>query len=209
MKRAIAATLAVALISSPAAAQQAAASADAPMLVAQPRAAAQASLPANTELLLSMNDELSSKQAKEGDSFGLTVVHDVLLGDHVVIPKGSRAVGEVTWKTGKGAFGKSGKMEVELRYIEVGGQRVPIEGKFRQEGEGNTVATVAGVVAAGVFAAFITGKTAIIPRGRELPAHTRDAVPVTLAVAPAPVAPALLPKTPQPTQAALPTTGTR
>ena len=52
-----------------------------------------------------MNDELSSKRAEEGDSFSLSVVHDVVLGDHVVIPKGSRAVGEVTWKTGKGAFG--------------------------------------------------------------------------------------------------------
>ncbi|EMD81794.1 hypothetical protein C725_2842 [Pacificimonas flava] len=36
--------------------------------------------------------------------------------------------------TGKGMFGKSGKMDVEIRYIEVDGNRIPVVGKFRQEG---------------------------------------------------------------------------
>jgi hypothetical protein len=185
MNRAIAATLAVALIATPATAQDMTAPAAQPLL-AQPLAAApQLTLPANTEILLSLNEELTSKRSREGDKFSLTVVHDVLLNDMVVIPKGSRGVGEVTWKTGKGAFGKSGKMEIQLRYLEANGRQVPIEGKYRQEGEGNTVATVAGVIAAGVFAGFITGKTAIIPQGRELKAHTREAVPVLVAAAPA------------------------
>lgn len=139
-------------------------------------------LPANTEILLSMNSDLTTKggRIEEGEKFDLTVVHDVKLGDFVVIPKGARGVGEVTWKTGKGAFGKSGKMEVELRYIEIGSQRINVTGQYRQEGEGNTVATVGGVLLAGVFAGFITGKSARIPRGRELKAFTADPTPVQL-----------------------------
>jgi len=110
-------------------------------------------LPKNTEVLLSMNETLTTKKKKtqEGDTFHMTVVHDVMLKDYVVIPKGSRATGEVTWLTGKGAFGKSGKMEIELRYVEVNGQPIKLMGTFRQEGEGNTVATIGGVVLAGVF----------------------------------------------------------
>lgn len=109
-----------------------------------------------------------------------------------------RGVGEVTWKTGKGAFGKSGKMEIELRYVEVGGKRIPIEGKYRQEGEGNTVATIGTALLAGVFAGFVTGKSAKIPRGRELAARTREQIPVVLPVATAvvPAAPAVAPTTP-------------
>jgi hypothetical protein len=38
----------------------------------------------------------------------------------------------MVWKTGKGAFGKSGKMDIEIKYLEMGGQRVPLIGKFRQ-----------------------------------------------------------------------------
>ena len=112
--------------------------------------------------------------------FPLSVAHDVKLGGFVVIPAGTRGMGEVTWKTGKGAFGKSGKMDVELRYIELGGQRIPVEGKYRQEGEGNTVATVGTVVLAGPFGALVTGKSARIPKGRELSARTRDPIPVIL-----------------------------
>lgn len=147
---------------------------------AQPRAA----LPANTQVLLATNQEISTqgRQWSEGDTFHLSVVHDVTYGDYVVIPRGSRAVGRITWLTSKGAFGKSGKMDIELMYIEVGGRRIDIEGTFRQEGEGNTVATVGGVIVAGVFAGFITGKSARIPRGRELMAHTSTDIPLALPV---------------------------
>lgn len=139
-----------------------------------------ASLPANTEILLRMNEEISTKQNDEGDTFYLTLVHDVLLNGFVVIPRGARATGEVKWKTGKGAFGKSGKLEIEIKYLEVGGRRVPLVGTFRQEGEGNTVATVAAVALVWVAAPFITGKTGRIPAGRELTVHTRDALDVVL-----------------------------
>ena len=71
-------------------------------------------------------------------------------------------------------------MDVALDYVEVGGRRVDVEGTYRQEGEGNTVATVGGVVLAGVFAGFITGKSARIPQGRELTAHTKADLPVAL-----------------------------
>lgn len=166
----------------------------APVVVAQPRAEQPTTvLPANTEVLLSTNQEVTTKGKRwaAGDTFDLSVVHDVMLDGYVVIPRGSRAVGEITWMTDKGMFGKSGKMDIELRYIEVNGQRIEITGTYRQEGEGNTVATVAGVVAAGVFAAFITGKSGRIPQGRELMAHTKADLPVKLAGEPVEQKPAL------------------
>jgi hypothetical protein len=156
-------------------------------------ATATMSLPANTEVLLSMNNDLTSKGGRidEGYKFNLTVVNDVMLNGMVVIPKGTPATGEVTWITGKGAFGKSGKMEIELRHIDLNGRRIPITGKYRQEGEGNTVATGAGGVAAGVCAAFITGKSARIPQGRELKAYTAEALAVAMPASAPAVAPAV------------------
>jgi hypothetical protein len=143
---------------------------------------AQATLPANTEVLVSMNEELTTKGGKVevGSKFRLTVVNDVKLGEYIVVPRGTPATGEVTWKTGKGAFGKSGKMEIDLRHIDLNGRVIPITGHYRQEGEGNTVGTVAGVIAAGVFAGFVTGQSALIPQGRELKAFTSEAIPVVL-----------------------------
>lgn len=150
--------------------------------VARGGATANAQLPANTEVLLSMNEDLTTKggRIEVGYKFGLTVAADVMLGDYVVIPKGTPAIGEVTWLTGKGAFGKSGKMEIQVRSIELNGRRIPVTGKYRQEGEGNTVATVASVALLWPAAPFVTGKSARIPAGRELKAFTESATPVTL-----------------------------
>ena len=139
-------------------------------------------LPANTEIMLSMNQEVTTKGQTwaEGDTFNLSVVHDVMLHGYVVIPAGTRAVGRITWLTSKGAFGKSGKMDIEMEYLELAGRRIELDGTYRQEGEGNTLATVGGVIAAGIFAGFITGKSGRIPQGRELTATLEHDLPVAL-----------------------------
>jgi hypothetical protein len=184
--------------------------------VARPAAVSQVTLPPNTEVMLSMNEELTTKggRIEAGHKFALTLTHDVAIGDYVVIPRGTPAFGEVTWKTGKGAFGKSGKMEIEMRYLDLNGRRIPVTGKYRQEGEGNTVATVGGVILAGVFAGFVTGKSARIPQGRELKAFTAEPLPVALpagvtALGAAPAVPVAAPSTaptPEPAVATTPTT---
>jgi hypothetical protein len=121
-----------------------------------------------TPITLAVAQEVNSSTHRAGDTFPLTVLNDVRVGDTIVIPRGTPAQGEITWRTGKGAFGKSGKIEFSLRYIDLGGQRIPVTGDFRQEGEGNTIATGVGIIAVGVFAGFITGKRARLPVGREL-----------------------------------------
>ena len=167
-----------ALIVTPAAAQD---SGVVPLPV-QRQAEGNAVLPANTQVLLKMNQEVTTKGKtwKEGDTFNLTVVDDVMLGDYVVIPEGSKAVGRITWLTSKGAFGKSGKMDIELEHVEVAGRKVRLDGTYRQEGEGNTLATVGGVIVAGVFAGFITGRSGRIPQGRELTATTEDDIELAI-----------------------------
>ncbi len=125
-------------------------------------------LKSGTPLKLAVSKEVNSSTHDAGDMFGLTVLEDVRVSDTVVIPSGTPASAEITWRTGKGAFGKSGKLEFSMRSVELDGQSIPITGDFRQEGEGNTVATGVGVLAIGVFAGFITGKRARLPMGREL-----------------------------------------
>ena len=188
--------LALALVAAPlTASAQSAAGADA----GQKR---QVILPPNAEVVVTTNDDLTTKSVKEGQKFPISTVLDVMQDGYVVIPKGSVGQGTVTYRTGTGAFGKSGKMEVEFNYIELGGRHIPLTGKFRQEGEGNTGAAVGAVVAVGVFGAFVKGHSAKIVSGQQLRAHTAEAltfylpanvVPVqqaTIAPVQAPVAPA-------------------
>lgn len=145
--------------------------------VALAPASALLSLNAGTPITLAVAEEVNSSTHKEGDTFRLTVPNDVMIGNTLVIPRGTPGMGEITWRTGKGAFGKSGKMELSLRHIDLNGQRIPVTGDFRQEGEGNTIATGIGILAVGVFAGFITGKRARLPVGRELMAQLAQPVP--------------------------------
>lgn len=177
--------------------------APAPLTAIAPAPIADAVLPANTEVRLRMNQTVTTKGRtwSEGDTFSLTVTHNVFHDGYVIIPEGSRAIGRITWLTNKGAFGKSGKMDIDLEYVEVNGRRIDLEGTYRQEGEGNTVATVGGVIVAGVFAGFITGRSGTIPQGRELTAFTERAMPLALPEPGANAAPRgtqALPVTPNP-----------
>lgn len=136
----------------------------------------------NTEVVVTSNDTVTTKgkKVKEGFKFTISTVFDVMQDGYVVIPKGTRGEGTVTWMTNKGAFGKSGKMEVSFDWLELGGRRVALTGTHRQEGEGNTGATVGTAVAAGVFAAFVTGRSASIANGQQLRARTAE--PLTFMV---------------------------
>ncbi|TWH83354.1 hypothetical protein IQ25_03010 [Novosphingobium taihuense] len=133
-------------------------------------------LPPNSEVVVTPNDTLTTKgkKLKEGYKFRISTVFDVMQDGYVMIPKGTMGEGTVTWMTNKGAFGKSGKMEVSFDWLEMAGKRVSLTGNHRQEGEGNTGATVGTAVAVGVFSAFVTGRSATIANGQQLRARTAE-----------------------------------
>lgn len=139
-------------------------------------------LPPNSEVVVTPNDSITTKgtAVKEGYKFKVSTMFDVMQDGYVVIPKGTAGEGTVTWLTSKGAFGKSGKMEVSFDWLDMNGRRVALTGNFRQEGEGNTGATVGAVVAVGVFAGFVTGRSATIVNGQQLRARTAE--PLTFMV---------------------------
>ncbi len=172
------AAISLALLAAPISAQD---SAPLPIPVQAARAST-AVLPAGTEVKLRTAQELTTKGDtwQENDTFVMTVAQDVYYEGYVVIPRGSRATGRVTFLTSKGMFGKSGKMDIEIEYVEVAGRTIKLDGTYRQEGEGNTLATVGGVVLVGVFGGFITGKSARIPQGRELTAIVEESVDLAL-----------------------------
>ncbi|MDG6078179.1 hypothetical protein E3U23_03120 [Erythrobacter litoralis] len=77
-------------------------------------------------------------------------------------------------------------MDIELEHVEVDGRIVPLNNTYCQEGEGAIMATVGGVLLAGVLAGFIIGKSGRIPECRELMVKTEE--PLELAVSASAVA---------------------
>jgi hypothetical protein len=191
MKTRLAVLAALAAVSTPALAMQqaaapaaAAAPASDPAMAAAPAAApavaAEAAvLPANKEVVLALNEAVSSEDKRLGDTVSLTVSQDVTANGAVVIPHGTRAVGQITYRKGKGGFGKAGKLELDFRYVDYNGRHIPIEGHYRQEGDGNGAAAVGAVLAAGVIGGLIVhGHSARIPQGHEFTVHMVDSIPL-------------------------------
>ncbi len=160
--------------------------ASAPQVLVAQKVSVGSSLPANTEVWVSLNSGLTSKQTKVGDKFDVTVSRDIMMGDYVVIPRGTPGHGQIAYRTGKGAFGKSAKIEFDLVDVKVGDRFIPISGHYRLEGNGNTGAAVGAVVAVGVFGAFVTGHSATAAQGSEWKAYTKEPIMVALADQPHP-----------------------
>ena len=74
-------------------------------------------VPAHTEMALRLDEEIASDRARVGQTVAVSVARDVIVDGAVLIPRGAPGVGAVTFRTGKGAFGKSGKLDIELRSV--------------------------------------------------------------------------------------------
>jgi hypothetical protein len=142
-------------------------------------AATSTAVPAGTILRLRVDKEVSSKTAKVGDRFDLSLVEDVMLGSAVAIPKGARAVGEVTERSGRGAMGKSAKLSIQFRTIALGGRDYAIQGDGRNKGKKNTAAQIGMFLLFGPFAGAISGKSARFKQGEIFEARTVEPIPIS------------------------------
>jgi len=160
----------------------------APMVVGAPAGNV---LRAGTEVPLKTVTELTTngKKLKVGDRFDLEVSEPVKVNGVVVIPVGSRAIGEVTAVRNKGMWGKSGAINARVLYVRANDQQIRLSGALDDKGVTGTAGVVAAIAFVPVAGFFTTGTSAVIPPGTQVMGHTDEDVPVAFAegVAPAPL----------------------
>ena len=152
---------------------------------AQPAPAQRLVLPSGAPLTVVVNNALSSQSNHVGDRFQVAVAEDVSENGVVVIPKGTIGYGEVTFSTSKGGWGKGGILGIALRYLELNGETVELDGRYREEGRQRDGAASATMFAVGIFAALVKGGASAIPKGRLLQAHTASDISYVAATLPA------------------------
>ena len=142
------------------------------VLLAQPSVTV---LPAGTPVRLTTVGPLDSRRAIQGQRFPLKIEEDVVVGSRVVIPRGTTAVGEVEAVSGKGMFGKAGKLVLIPLFVDLNGQRVALTGATEQIGKDATAgAAVVSVLTP--LGLIITGKSATIPAGSAIFGRVRSDV---------------------------------
>ena len=183
-----------ALQAQPAAQAQSAAITDSPP--ASPDMATPITVPAGTPILVTMASDLSSRTAQVGDVFQVVVAEDLVYQGVVVVPKDMAGHGQVTFAARKGGFGKAGIIGIALRFLDMDGRKIALDGRYREVGQSNDGGAAVTMAAVGVLGGFVTGKSSAIPKGRVLKARLGE--DLVLPAPPSPATPAPPPPPPPP-----------
>lgn len=141
-----------------------------------------------TEIRLVTLTELNSKRNRVGERIDMEVQESVQLNGQTVIPAGTRAVGEITLRKGKGMWGKSGKLEFRPLYVKLGDRQIRISANAtRDKGKAGTAGVVAAVAFLPVAGFLVTGTSARIPAQTPVVAQLDEDVPVVFSAAAAKV----------------------
>jgi hypothetical protein len=133
-----------------------------------------------TPVRMRINRTVSSADAHVNDSVDFETLDDVKVGDKVVIPKGSTAIGTVTEAVPKRRMARGGKLNMNIDYVRLtSGERLPLRGVQEVKGGGHTGAMTGAIVATSIvffpaapFFLFMHGKDITIPKGHEITVYT-------------------------------------
>ena len=178
-------TMALAL-ASPAFAQTAAPVAAAPVAATLvPMTSSQSMLRAGTKVALKLSEEVTTKHkdARVGQRIQLEVAAPVEVDGHVVIPAGTPAWGELTGVRNKGMWGKSGKLDAQLLFLRLNGRQIRLSGAFDDKGVTGTAGVVGAVLLVPVAGFFMTGTSAVLPKGGAVNGFIDEDVPLAFAAA--------------------------
>ncbi|MBC7798355.1 MAG: hypothetical protein H7Z37_15905 [Pyrinomonadaceae bacterium] len=149
-----------------------------------------------TPVKLRLNRNLSSGDAKIGDTVDFEVIEDVKVGEIVVIQRGAIAIATVTNAKARGRMGKGGKLDVVLDSVRlVSGDKAILRASKETQGGSNTGKMTGAIVASSIlffpaapFFLFMKGKDITIPKGTEITGYVNgntslDAAKFNLAIA--------------------------
>ena len=157
---------------SPAPVETAAAPAPTPAPTAQPAEAAPApppprqperiTIPAGTVVTVRIIDSIDSSRNRPGEEFAATVDAPIVVGDRVVVPRGSDARVRLVESRSAGHMTGRSELQLELVGLAIGGNTYTVEsGKYEQVGASRgtrTAETVGGGAALGALIGAIAGK---------------------------------------------------
>ncbi len=133
-----------------------------------------------TPVKLRLSRNLSSADAKTGDTIDFEVLEDVAVDDILIIARGAKAIGTITDAEPKKRMARGGKLDVTIDYVRlIDDDKVALRAVKETKGGGHTGAMTAGIVAtafivwpAAPFFLFMHGKDAAIPKDTEITAYT-------------------------------------
>lgn len=136
-------------------------------------------IPDGTPVKLRISRNLSSADAKTGETVDFEVLEEVKIGETIVVPRGGVAIGTVTRAKPKARLGRGGKLDLTIDYMRTAvGDKIALSAVKTTKGYSSTAPMTGAIVAAGIlffpaapFFLFLKGKDIKIPKGTEVTAY--------------------------------------
>lgn len=123
-------------------------------------------IPQNTILTVELTQDISSKHIKTGMPVPLTLKENLIVNDVVVAPAGTEVYGVVTKATKSGFFGRSGKLEFQINYLNaVNGVKIPLQYTTKKEAGSDGGAVAVALLASTVGGFLMKGKNVTYKAG--------------------------------------------
>ena len=137
-------------------------------------------IPDGTPIRLRLSRNISSGDAKEGETVDFEVLEDVSVNDTVVVKRVGVALATVTQAQAKRRMGRAGKLDINIDHTRmITGEKIALRAVKTGSGGSNAGKMTGAIVATSLifFPAaplflFAKGKDINIPKGTELTAYT-------------------------------------
>ena len=152
-------------------------------MVMAPAPSSNAVLRAGTPVSFKLLEEVTTKDkaARVGQRINLEVAAPVEVEGHMVIPAGTPAWAELTGVRNKGMWGKSGKLDAQMLFMRLNGRQIRLTGAFDDKGVTGTGAVVGAVLLLPIAGFFMTGTSALLPKGGTVGGFIDEDVPLAFA----------------------------
>ena len=115
-------------------------------------------IPKDTKIELELVTPISSKRSKEGNTFRLKTLENLLINDVVVIPSNQEVLGTITKARKNGMFGRKGRLEFTINEIKtVNGVSVPLDAEVKGKGHSDNGAVAVAAAVSLVGGLFMKG----------------------------------------------------
>jgi hypothetical protein len=137
-----------------------------------------------TPVRLRLSRNLSSADAKTGETVDFEVLEDVKVDDVLLVARGATAIATVTDAEHKKRMARGGKLNVEIDYVRlINDDKISLRAIQETSGGGHVGAMTGGMVATAIvffpaapFFLFMHGKDTVIPKGTEITAYTNGEI---------------------------------
>lgn len=133
-------------------------------------------IPPLTPIEISIDAALGSKISKSGDLFPILLNAPIIVDGKVLVPAGSRGMGEVVHAKKAGGSGAPGELVLAARYLVVGDRQIRLRSlNYEAVGQDKIGLASAVTMGAGPFGLLLKGGEKVVPQGTVAHAKTAEA----------------------------------